>query len=92
MARKPLNHGSFGESGPPQRSRPDIPPHPSPGAGLPPSAEEWRKSGEERGRYRHAWWVGGGSTAWTIGVILAILIGLALLRQVIGPMLSPSGP
>jgi len=72
----------------PQRPRPDIPPHPSPRAGLPPRAQDH----PDRGTYREPWWIGGGSVFKTIALIVAVLVLLSVLRHVVGPMLSPSGP
>lgn len=63
--------------------------HPCPTAAPPPRAEDCG----DRGTYRSVWWQGGMGSGWkAAGIVIAILLGLALLRHVIGPMLSPAGP
>ena len=70
-------------------SRPTPEPHPYPRAALPPKAEDC----PDTGTYRDSWWQSGFGMSWSAaGIAIAIILGLVLLRTVIGPMLSPATP
>lgn len=63
--------------------------HPCPRAAPPPRAEDCG----DLGTYKGSWWQGGLPWSWgAVGIVIAILVGFALLRNVVGPMLSPVGP
>lgn len=72
----------------PPRGGPDA--HPCPRAAPPPSAEECG----DRGAYKSNWWQGSMFSLWWQAALIAIAIltGLWLLRNVVGPMISSGGP
>ena len=73
---------------PQRRKAPDA--HPCPQAALPPTAEECG----DRGTYKSNWWQGSMFSLWWQAALIAIAIltGLWLLRNVVGPMISSGGP
>lgn len=75
---------------PPTRPTRVIEDHPCPQAGPPPKAEDCG----DLGQYRGSWWQSGlGWWSWSAaGIAIAIIVGVWLLRTVVGPMLSPATP
>lgn len=72
----------------PSRPKRVVEPHPSPSVGPPPTAAEHG----DRGTYKGVWWQGGIPWGRGVAIVIAVLVGLWLLRAVVGPMLSPGAP
>ena len=67
-----------------------APPHPCPRA----DPRDFHDADHrDRERYREPWWQSTTPPLWQPALIaIAILLGLWLLRNVVGPMLSPTTP